>query len=66
MGTNNFEKTKYVDVSGKYNNQKTEKQKFSQALEFTPWSAWLAMEIATESLQNFNKLEIIAYFLQQR
>jgi len=63
--TDDFDNTKYVDVSGKYSNPKTEEQMFSQALEFTPWSEWLAMEIATESLQNFNELEIIAHCIYE-
>jgi len=63
--TDDFDNTKYVDVSGKYENPKTEEEKFSQALEFTPWSEWLAMEIATESLQNFNELEIIVHCLYE-
>lgn len=63
--TDDFDNTKYVDVSGKYNKPKSEEEKFSQALEFTPWSEWLAMEIATESLQNFNELEIIAHCLYE-
>ena len=61
--TDDFDGTKYVDVSGKYNDPKTEEEEFSQALEFTPWSEWLAMGIATESQQNFNELEIIAHCL---
>jgi len=63
--TDDFDNTKYVDVSGKYKNPKTEEEQFSQALEFTPWGEWLAMEIATESLQNFNELEIIAHCLYE-
>ncbi len=63
--TDDFDNTKYVDVSGKYNNPKTEEEKFSQALEFTPWSEWLAMEIADESLQDFNELEIIGHCLYE-
>jgi len=63
--TDDFDGTKYVDVSGKYNNPKTEEEKFSQALDFTPWSEWLAMKIATESLHNFNELEIIAHCIYE-
>ena len=63
--TDDFDGTKYVDVSGKYNNPKTVEKEFSQALEFTPWSDWLAMEIASESLQDFNELEIIAHCLYE-
>jgi len=63
--TDDFDDTKYVDVSGKYNNPKTEEEEFSQALEFTPWSEWLAMGIASESLQNFNALEIIAHCIYE-
>jgi len=63
--TDDFDNTKYVDVSGEYKNPKTEEEQFSQALEFTPWGEWLAMEVATESLQNFNELEIIAHCLYE-
>jgi len=63
--TDDFDGTKYVDVSGKYNNPKTEEEEFSQALEFTPWNEWLAMEIASESLQDFNELEIIAHCIYE-
>jgi len=61
--TDDFDHTKYVDVSGTYDNPKSEEEKFSQALEFTPWNQWLAMKIAPKSLQNFSKLQIIAYCL---
>lgn len=63
--TDDFDNTKYVDVSGKCNNPKSEEEEFSQALEFTPWNQWLAMEIASESLLNFNDLEIIAHCLYE-
>ncbi len=63
--TDDFDGTKYVDVSGKYNNPKTEEEEFSQALEFTPWNEWLAMKIATESLQDFSELEILSHCLYE-
>ncbi len=63
--TDDFDNTKYVDVSGTYNKPKNEEEEFSQALEFTPWNKWLAMEIASESLQNFNELEIVAHCLYE-
>ena len=63
--TDDFDNTKYVDVSGKYLKPKNAEQKFSQGLEFTPWSEWLAMKITNESLQNFNELEIIAHCLYE-
>jgi len=63
--TDDFDGTKYVDISGKYNNPKTEEEEFSQALEFTPWNEWLAMKIATESLQDFSELEILSHCLYE-
>jgi len=63
--TDGFDNTKYIDVSGKCNNPKNIEENFSQALEFTPWNKWITMKIATESLQNFNELEIIAHCLYE-
>lgn len=65
--TDDFDGAKYVDVSGKYkyNNSKTEKEQIPLAIGFTPWSEWLGMEVATESLQNFNELEIIAHCIYE-
>lgn len=33
------------------------------AIEFQPWSSWLGMEILPYSLENFSKLDIMAYCL---
>ncbi len=58
-----FDGEEYVNVSGSYKHPKTEEEKFSQAIEFTPWIEWLGMEISKESLLNFSELEIIAHCL---
>ncbi|PWH84805.1 DUF6557 family protein [Brumimicrobium oceani] len=58
-----FDGEEYVDVSGNYKNPKSEEEKYSQALEFTPWKEWLGMEINQESLLQFTELEIIAHCL---
>jgi hypothetical protein len=55
----------YVDVSGR----KTEKDKNvltdSYAIEFVEWKKWLGMNLATETTNNFNELEIIAHCLYE-
>lgn len=53
----------YVDVSGKHKYPKTEEEKYSQAIEFSPWRQWLGMEISTKSLHVFSELQIIAHCL---
>ena len=54
----------YVDVSGRnlnpeVNNSITD----SYAIEFVRWEKWLGMDLAPETLRNFNELEIIAHCL---
>ncbi len=61
----NFDGEKYVNVSGTYNRPKNEDEKFSQAIEFTPWNLWLGMEISKVSLDDFSGLEIIAHCLYE-
>lgn len=60
-----FDGEEYVDVSGKYKHPKNEEEKFSQAIEFTPWNQWLGMDISEESLLNFTGLEIISHCLYE-
>lgn len=60
-----FDGEEYVDVSGKYANPKNEEEKFSQAIEFTPWNKWLGMEISQESFLYFSELEIISHCLYE-
>lgn len=60
-----FDGSAYVDVSGSYKYPKNEEEKFSQAIEFTPWNQWLGMEISSESFVNFSELEIISHCLHE-
>jgi len=60
-----FDDEEYVDVSGTYEHAKNEEQKFSHALEFTPWKEWLGMEINPESLAHFSEQEILAHCLHE-
>lgn len=60
-----FDGEEYVDVSGKYAHPKNEEEKYSQAIEFTPWNKWLGMEISPESLLHFSELEIISHCLYE-
>lgn len=60
-----FDGEEYVNVSGTHNHPKTEEEKFSQAIEFSPWNQWLDMDISTESLNDFSELEIIAHCLYE-
>ncbi len=52
------EKKTWVDVSGK---EKRKKQKL--AIEFTPWSEWLGMEIEENMKWEFSNLEILCHCL---
>ncbi len=60
-----FDGEEYVAVSGRYANPQNKEQEFSQAIEFTPWSEWLGMEISSESLLDFSELEIICHCLYE-
>ena len=53
----------YVDVSGR--KLVIEENSFSNsyAIEFVKWEKWLGMELAPETLENFNELEIISHCL---
>ena len=35
------------------------------AIEFTPWSQWLGMEITENALENFSELEIMGHSLYE-
>lgn len=58
-----FDGEDYVDISETYKNQKNQKERFSQAIEFTPWNQWLGMEISPESFIHFSELEIFSHCL---
>ena len=60
-----FDGEEYVDVSGTYKYPKNEEEKFSQAIEFTPWNQWLGMEISQVSFIHFSELEIISHCLYE-
>lgn len=60
-----FDGEEYVDVSGKYEHPKNDEEKYSYALEFTPWNQWLGMDICKESVKQFSELEIIAHCLYE-
>ena len=54
---------KYVDVSGRKLVIEENSITNSYAIEFVKWEKWLGMELAPETLENFNELEIIAHCL---
>jgi len=62
-----FDKSEYVDVSGRENNPKENSNELtdSLAIEFTPWNEWLGMDIDKDTLQDFTELEIIAHCLYE-
>ena len=60
----NESKSTYVDVSGRKLKQETNNSfTDSYAIEFVKWEKWLGMNLAPETLDNFNELEIIAHCL---
>lgn len=60
----NESKSTYVDVSGRKLELETDNSLTdSYAIEFVKWEKWLGMEVAPETLYNFNELEIIAHCL---
>ena len=63
-GTNEPKFT-YVDVAGKKLKQDPNSFSNSYAIEFAKWENWLGMEIAPETLENFNELEIISHCLYE-
>jgi hypothetical protein len=62
-----FDQTDYVNVSGYYNNpdKNTDELTNSLAIEFTPWSDWLGMDVDPNTLKTFNELEIISHCLYE-
>lgn len=63
--TSEIDDESYVEVLGIYNNPKNEEEHYSQAIEFTPWRNWLAMDISKESLELFSEEEIIVHSLYE-
>ena len=59
----NEEQTFYVDVSGRKLINDPNSFSNSYAIEFESWEKWLGMELATETLENFNELEIVSHCL---
>ena len=60
----NGSKSTYVDISGRKIDPETENSiTVSYAIEFVKWEKWLGMDLAPETLYNFNELEIIAHCL---
>lgn len=55
----------YVDVSGRKLVPEPDSLTDSYALEFVKWENWLGMELAPETIDNFNELEIIAHCLYE-
>lgn len=55
----------YVDVSGRKLVPEPDSLTDSYALEFVKWENWLGMELATETIENFTELEIIAHCLYE-
>lgn len=58
----------YIDVSGKEKNVNESDENLrtdSLALEFTPWSEWLGMQIEHNTLAAFTELEILAHCLYE-
>ena len=57
----------YVDVSGKDLNPDHSLPMVTDAcaIEFTPWSQWLGMEITENALENFSELEIMGHSLYE-
>ena len=62
-----YDDTKYVDVSGYYTNlaDRTNEYTNSLAIEFVPWEEWLGMPIDEKSLKEFTELELISYCLNE-
>lgn len=57
-----FDNEEYIDISGRKKNEPKDQkeQEISYALEFTPWSEWLGMQIDKNSIKNFTEFEIIS------
>lgn len=59
------EEESYVSVSGKKTKPISSEESDSYAIEFQPWSEWLAMTISNVTYQNFSELEIIVHCLYE-
>lgn len=57
--------TTYVDVSDRKLIPEPDSLTDSHALEFVKWENWLGMDLAPETVENFNELEIIAHCLYE-
>lgn len=55
----------YIEVTGLYNNPKSDDEHYSQGIELTPWREWLGMDISKESLNNFSQQEILVHCLYE-
>jgi hypothetical protein len=56
----------YYEVSGiETTKDKGEEKTEHLAIEFTPWSEWLGMQISKETVSKFNELEIISHCLYE-
>ncbi|MDD3772481.1 MAG: hypothetical protein PHC38_07485 [Weeksellaceae bacterium] len=53
----------HIDVSGRKEEKEIDSLTDSYALEFVEWKEWLGMDLATETIKNFNELEIISHCL---
>jgi hypothetical protein len=53
----------HIDVSGRKEKKEIDSLTDSYALEFVKWKNWLGMNLATETVKNFNELEIISHCL---
>jgi len=56
----------YYEVCGIEKIQENDEEKTEHlAIEFTPWSEWLGMEISEETEKQYNELEIISHCLHE-
>lgn len=55
----------YIDVSGRNKMSDPNEIIYSYALEFLEWDKWLGMDLATETIEKFSDLEIIAHCLYE-
>lgn len=62
-GEESMEKSGYIGVSGRKQNNDPDTITDSYALEFVKWENWLGMDISPETIDHFNELEIIAHCL---
>lgn len=55
----------YIDASGRNKMSDPNEIIYSYALEFLEWDKWLGMDLATETIEKFSDLEIIAHCLYE-